>query len=259
MYKCKLYHVIEKKAISAGVYSFTVLCGDIAALAVPGQFVHIKVEGFTLRRPISICDIDKDEGTIRIVFEVRGCGTAKLAETRVGDSIDLLGPLGNGFELPSQTENSSLNAILIGGGMGVAPLYGMAKLHANKAVALMGFRGYDKIILADDFKQTGAQVIICTQDGSVGTKGLVTEPLNKLLESDDVGVVYACGPVPMLKAVAEICTRANVLCRVSLEERMACGVGACAGCACKSVGETGEQMVRVCKEGPVFNAREVLL
>jgi dihydroorotate dehydrogenase electron transfer subunit len=253
-YKCGSYHIIEKTAISAGVYSYGILCPDVAEIAQPGQFVHIKVEGFTLRRPISICDIDRRNGSIRIVFEIRGHGTRKLVDANVGDNIDMIAPLGNGFSLPDGTA-SDRRVIVVGGGIGVAPLLSVATAAQKGATAILGFRSYDKIILANDFKQNDVHVITCTDDGSVGLKGTVTAPLQAELAKGDVDMVYACGPQPMLAAIVEACKNAQTPCEVSLEQRMGCGVGACAVCAC----EVKRGMLMVCRDGPVFKGEEVVL
>ncbi|MCL1904193.1 MAG: dihydroorotate dehydrogenase electron transfer subunit [Oscillospiraceae bacterium] len=252
MYKCGAYPVIEKTAISAGIYSYEILCPEIAELSKPGQFVHIKIDGFTLRRPISICDIDYKNGSLRIVFEIRGQGTAKLTSLNVGDNIDMIAPLGKGFTLPDNLHPNN-RVLLVGGGIGVPPLLAIAKTMKESATAILGFRSYDKIILAGDFKSADAHVIPCTDDGSVGFHGAVTIPLAQELSKGDVTKVYACGPEAMLKAVIDECENAGVSSEVSLEERMGCGVGACVVCAC----ETERGMARVCKDGPVFDGKEV--
>ena len=257
-YKCGSYHIIEKTAISAGIYSYVILCPDVAEEARPGQFVHIKVEGFTLRRPISICDIDRRNGSIRIVFEIRGHGTAKITDSNVGDNIDMIAPLGNGFTLIENIA-SDRRIITVGGGIGVAPLLGAAKVFRESATAIIGFRSYAQIILANDFKQNDVHVITCTDDGSVGVKGSVVEPLKAELAKNDVDMVYACGPQPMLAAIVQICEKENIPCELSLEQRMGCGVGACAVCACGITREQKESMLMVCKDGPVFKGEEVLL
>ena len=254
MYKCGAYPVIEKTAISAGIYSYGILCPDVAEIAQPGQFVHVKIDGFTLRRPISICEIDHKNGSLRIVFEIRGQGTAKLTDINVGDNIDMIAPLGKGFTLP-ESIHPNRRVILVGGGIGVPPLLAVAKVMKESATAILGFRSYDKIILAGDFKRADAHVIPCTDDGSVGFHGAVTVPLAEELAKDDVDMVYACGPEPMLKAVIEECNKTGAACEVSLEERMGCGVGACVVCACR----TKSGIARVCKDGPVFKAEEVIL
>jgi len=257
-YRCGSYHIIEKTAISAGVYSYTVLCPEVVEDARPGQFVHIKVDGFTLRRPISICDIDRRNGSLTFVFEIRGRGTAKLTDSNVGDSMDMIAPLGNGFTLPDGIA-SNRRVITVGGGIGVAPLLAVAKTFRENATAILGFRSYDKVILANDFKQNDVHVITCTDDGSVGHKGTVTEPLKAELAKNDVDMVYACGPPLMLAAIINVCKDAGAACEVSLEERMGCGVGACAVCACGIIRNDNENMLMVCRDGPVFKGEEVVL
>ena len=258
MYKCGAYPVIEKTAISAGVYSYQILCNDVAEIARPGQFVHIKIDGFTLRRPISICDIDRKNGTLRIVFEVRGQGTAKLTALNVGDNIDMIAPLGNGFTIPESIDGNRC-VIVVGGGIGVPPLLAVAKVMRESTTAILGFRSYDKIILGADFTAADANVITCTDDGSVGRKGRVDAALAEELAKNDVDIVFACGPEPMLKAVVGECEKVAVPCEVSLEERMGCGVGACVVCACKVNCGGVQKMLRVCKDGPVFDGKVVLL
>ena len=257
MYSCSNYPVIEKAEIAAGIFSYTILCPEVAAEAKPGQFVHIRVDGFTLRRPISISDIDKKNGTIRIIFEVRGGGTLKMTETNVGGEIDMIAPLGNGFVLP-ETLPEGKKAVVVGGGIGVPPLYAVAKKYGAASSAILGFRSHDKIILRSDFAALGSDVAICTDDGSYGTKGVVTFPLIDRLEKGEVAQIFACGPTPMLKAVVNAAKLYGVPCQVSLEQRMGCGVGACVGCACKIVKNGREFTLRVCKDGPVFNGEEVV-
>ena len=248
------YIITEKTAIAREIYSFTISCSDIAAVAVPGQFVHIRANGFTLRRPISICGIDNVKGTIRIVFEIRGDGTAEIAKLNKGDLIDMLAPLGHGF-----TVNNNFNkVILIGGGIGTPPMLPLAKIYGEKAVAISGFRNSSAAILQDDFKSTGVETILCTDDGSAGIHGFVTQPLTDLSKNGNIDMVYACGPMPMLKGIAAICKENNIQCEISLEERMACGIGACLGCACRTIRNDEEYFAHVCKDGPVFNAEEVL-
>lgn len=256
-YKCAAYPVIEKTAISAGIFSFTIHCPEVAEIAKSGQFVHIKVEGYTLRRPISICDINKKAGTIRIVFEIRGAGTDRISDINVGDNIDMIAPLGNGFT-PAELPDGK-RIIVVGGGIGVPPLYSVAKQYGKQATAILGFRSYDKIILANDFTISGVNVITCTDDGSIGRKGVVTEPLREELAKGDVAMIYACGPEPMLRAIIAASEEFGVPSEVSLEQRMGCGVGACVVCACKVKRDGREVVLRVCKDGPVFKGEEVVL
>lgn len=250
MYYCGKYPIIEKKSLGAGVYSLIVSAPECAEAAAPGQFANITAPGFTLRRPISICGIDKERGTLRFVFEVRGKGTAAISAVREGECLDILAPLGNGFKLPEG------KVIVVGGGIGVPPLLGVSAVKGKDCTAILGFRDYSKIILADEFRGNGSEVIVCTDDGSVGVKGLVTVPLAERL-SGDIAAVLACGPEPMIKAVAALCKERGVPCQISLEQRMGCGVGACVVCSCMTVRDGAEHYLRVCKDGPVFNAEEV--
>lgn len=229
----------------------------IASKAKAGQFVQIQVPGFFLRRPISICEVDPQNGTIRIIFDIRGEGTAVLAKSQVGNSLDVLGPLGNGFTLMDNYEH----VVVVGGGIGVPPLLQIVKHYKDRSTstAILGFQGSKNVILTNDFNNYGAEVLIATEDGSVGSKGFVTNPLREHLASNKTDIVYACGPKGMLKAVSALCMEFNVKCEISLEERMACGVGACLGCACKTKRQDGSQTYsHVCKNGPVFDAKEVV-
>ena len=252
MFYCGKYPIIEKKTLAKSVYSFTIDAPELADEAQPGQFANIAAPGFTLRRPISICGIDKENGTLRFVFEVRGKGTEEIASLTEGESLDVLGPLGNGFRIPDGKK-----VVVVGGGIGVPPLLGVSKVSRELCTAVLGFRDYSKIILTDEFKENGSETIICTDDGSVGQKGLVTFPLADILEKGETAAVLACGPEPMLKAVVKMCELYKVPCQVSLEQRMGCGVGACVVCSCMTVRNGQEFYSRVCKDGPVFNAGEV--
>lgn len=248
------YPLIKKESIAKEIYSFTILCPEIADITKAGQFVHILPKGYTLRRPISICGIDKSKGTLRIVFEVRGNGTKELSETQTGELIDMIAPLGNGFTLNDDIKK----VVLIGGGIGTPPMLPLAEIYGEDATVITGFRNASAIILQDDFKKTGAKTILCTDDGSTGIKGLVTNPLEDILKSEKVDLICACGPTPMLKAITKLADTFNVECQVSLEERMGCGIGACLVCACKINKNGEEQMLHVCKNGPVFNSKEVV-
>ncbi len=254
-YKCGEYKLIRKTALAENIYSFTIECPEAAKLAHCGQFVHIRAEGFTLRRPISICEIDRKAGTIRIVFLVKGEGTKAIAKLNTGDYVDMIAPLGNGYSDSNVSENGRV--IVVGGGIGVPPLLQTAK-HFGNAAAVLGFRSYRNIILEDEFRKVCKEVIVCTDDGSVGEKGIVTAPLKRELDIGDVSAIFSCGPTRMLSAVADLAKEYGVFCEVSLEERMGCGVGACVGCVCRIQRGGEEKLLRVCKDGPVFNAEEVL-
>ena len=247
-----LCEITSKKEIGKGFFDYTFLCPDMAESAVPGQFVHILPEGFTLRRPISICEIIGD--TIRIIFETRGEGTEKLSEKNTGDCFDVLGPLGNGFSLTYSGDK----AIFIGGGIGVPPLLEASKRYGQNATIITGFRNSGAMILTEDFKKITSDVHVATDDGSFGHHGLVTDILKKRLERK-ADIMFACGPSPMLKAVKRLSEEYGVPAQLSLEERMGCGVGACLVCACKIQSSNGVEYRHVCKDGPVFNAEEVLM
>lgn len=246
------YKIQSVRQLNATTYSFVIACKDLANESWCGRFVNIQCGEKTLRRPISISEIDQENGTITLVFEVRGEGTAWLAQRKAGDEINILGPLGNGF-FPEKSKR----AIFIGGGIGCPPMLGAAQDYGEKAEAILGFRSKEQVILLDKFEACCQSVSVTTNDGSFGTKGFVTDVLREKLSDDTDCVVYACGPMPMLKGVAELCKEKNVLCYVSLEQRMGCGIGACLVCACKTHEKDGEHMRHVCKNGPVFDAREV--
>lgn len=246
--------ITSKNNLAKGIFDMWIKSQKMANEAKPGQFVNVKCDGFTLRRPISICDINHEKGKIRLVFEERGEGTEWLAEKNVGDCLDILGPLGNGFLLGEAHET----AIFVGGGIGVPPLLGAAKHYGARATAILGFKSAANVILKEDFARYGAEVEICTDDGTMGKCGTVIEPLLEKLNTKTCSSVFACGPKPMLKAVAEICLERNITCFVSMEERMACGVGACLCCAVKVNDDGREKFSHVCKDGPIFDAKSIV-
>lgn len=248
------YQVLEKKALAKDIFSMTILCPEIAEVASPGQFVHILPEGCTLRRPISICEIDKKKGTLRIVFILKGDGTKQIASVNEGCLVDMLAPLGHGFTV----DESLKKVVLVGGGIGTPPMLPLAEIYGEKATVISGFRSAEAVILQEDFKNTGAETVLCTDDGTLGRKGFVTEPLKEILEEGGADAVFACGPTPMLKNIAAIAEENGVYCEVSLEERMGCGIGACLVCACKTKKDGEEHFAHVCKNGPVFNSKEVI-
>lgn len=247
-YDAQPFELVEKQEIAKNIFDFRLKNPELAKITKPGQFVHIAVPGKLLRRPISVCDVFDD--TIRIVFRIKGEGTEILSQAQIGDKLDLIAPLGNGFKL----ERNKTYAF-VGGGIGVPPLLFSAK-QTDKAYAVLGFATKDAVILCDDFKEAGCETIVTTDDGSFGIHGFVTDALKDII--DKVDEVCACGPTPMLKAVAEVCRNNSKPCQVSLEERMGCGIGACLVCACKTRQGENEEYVHVCKNGPVFNAEEVV-
>lgn len=253
MYKQGKYPITEKCATARGIFDITVKCPEITAQAQAGQFAQIAAEGFFLRRPISICDINKETGTIRFVFEVRGKGTEKISELNKGDMIDIIAPLGKGFKVLE----SDKKALCIGGGIGTPPMLGIAKEYGERAAVISGFRTAAVAILQEDFKAAGCETILCTDDGTAGIHGFVTAALEEYLKSKKADIIYACGPMPMLRGIVDIAQKHGIETQVSLEQRMACGVGACLGCVCRTVKDGKEIYSHVCKDGPVFDSKEV--
>lgn len=219
-----------------------VLASTLGKEMEPGQFINIKVDGYTLRRPISISDIEED--TYTIIYKVVGEGTKVLASMQKDDEIDIIGPLGSGFPIHEEQDH----ILIVGGGVGVPPLYEVAKryraLHKDVEVVL-GFNDQESIFYENEFKALGCKVNIATMDGSYGTKGSVIDAIEAQAISNSF--VYSCGPMPMLKALEAKYTMGYT----SFEARMACGIGACMGCVCKDK-EDGDLYYRICKEGPVF-------
>lgn len=246
------FELVAKYQLTPTIYDFRLKNAELASITRPGQFVHILVPGKTLRRPISVCDVNDD--IIRVVFEVRGEGTEILSKSKVGDSINIIAPLGVGFDIP---ENK--NIILIGGGIGVPPMLYSAHDAAEKGcrcTVINGFRDRHAVILSKDFTDLGVELIETTDDGSYGMKGFVTTALEKVISGADL--ICACGPTPMLRNISAMAKQFDVDCFVSLEQRMACGIGACLGCAVGIKNEDGNIVYKhVCKNGPVFRAEEV--
>ena len=240
--------VVEAVRLNAFAYSFTLEAEGMTPEG-PDQFVHVKCgHSRLLRRPISICDWE--ENLLRIVFEVRGEGTEWLSRRKAGDRLDVLGPLGRGFRMDREGRY-----LLVGGGIGVPPMLGCAKWTAERSTAVLGFRSADRAMLSEDFQKSCKEIFLCSDDGSIGRHGFVDAQVRDILEKDkDFTAVLACGPKPMLKNVAAVAAGFGVPCQVSMEERMACGVGACLGCAIQMADGT---MKHVCKDGPVFDAEEV--
>ncbi len=248
--------VVSQECIAGDIYSMWLRTEDIAGLAVPGQFISMYTEDKSklLPRPISLCEIDREKNRLRVVYRVTGpgTGTEQFSHLQPGDSVDILGPLGNGFPLEP---GKGKKVFLIGGGIGVPPMLELAKqLDAEKQL-VMGYR--DEQFLTEEFKTNG-KLYIATEDGSAGTCGNVLDAIAANRLSADV--IYACGPAPMLRAVKKYANDNNILCYISMEERMACGIGACLACVCQSVEIDGHSQVhnkRVCKDGPVFLSTEV--
>ena len=243
MMKQSIFTILTNEALTPSVYRMT-LSGDTSAITAPGQFVNIRLAGKFLRRPISVCDWE--EGKLTVVYKVVGHGTAQMAAMVPGESLDLLTGLGNGYDL------SLVGAapLLVGGGVGVPPMYGLAKhLRAmgKEVQVILGFNTKAEIFYEQEFKDLGCTVTVTTADGSYGVKGFVTDAMKNMHYSH----FCACGPEPMLKALYAASTTSG---QMSFEERMGCGFGACMGCSCKTL--TGNK--RICKDGPVMKKEEIL-
>ena len=247
--------VVSQKTIATDIYDLTIQTKDIAAYAKAGQFISLYCNDGTklLPRPISLCGIDREAGTLRMVYRVTGgnTGPEEFSKMKAGDTIRVLGPLGNGFDLGEK------KAFLIGGGIGIPPMLQLAKELNCEKTAVLGYR--DELFLLEDFNEV-CTTYIATENGSAGTKGNVIDAIKaNALEAD---VIYACGPTPMLRALKAYAEEKGIECYVSMEERMACGIGACLACVCKTKEKdhhTNVNNKRICKEGPVFNAKEVEL
>ncbi|MGM9636260.1 MAG: dihydroorotate dehydrogenase electron transfer subunit [Candidatus Avispirillum sp.] len=240
--KQEIFEIKENKLLAPKVYRVT-LAGDTSGISAPGQFVNIKLDGFFLRRPISVCDWR--DGSLTLIYKTVGDGTEALAKMRAGEKLDLLVGLGNGYS----TEKSGLRPLLIGGGVGVPPLYALCKrlmCEGKKPKVILGFNTASEIFYKDEFRALGAEVIVTTADGTSGIKGFVTEGM----KDTEYTYIYACGPLPMLKAVNAAAQTGG---QFSFEERMGCGFGACMGCTCK----TKNGAKRICKDGPVLEREEI--
>lgn len=247
--------VASQVILADGVYSMWIETKKIALEALPGQFISLytKDNSKLLPRPISICEIDREKGLIRIVYRVLGSGTEEFSCYKEGDYIEILGPLGNGFSIEAGAAGK--RAFIIGGGIGIPPMLELSKHLACEKQIILGYR--DSIFLKEEFSPYGA-TYVATEDGSEGTKGNVLDAVKVHGLSADV--IFACGPTPMLKAIKAYAKENGIECYLSMEERMACGIGACLACVCKSSEVDDHSKVhnkRVCKDGPVFQAEEV--
>lgn len=244
MYKRNIYTVTENKKIAKDVF-YMILEGDTSYITAPGQFINIEIDGFYLRRPISVCDWD--DKTITIIYKVVGQGTQAMADMPAGTKLDILTGLGNGFTVAQDSKTP----LVIGGGVGTPPMYALTKeliKQGAKPTVILGFTSKDDVFGEKEFKDLGCDVYITTNDGSYGTKGFVTDVIKNLSGYD---YFYTCGPMAMLKAVAQSTECSGQL---SFEERMGCGFGGCMGCSCKTL--TGYK--RICTEGPVLLKEEII-
>ena len=240
--KQSLFQIVSNEALTDSVYKM-ILSGDTYAITAPGQFVNIQLTGKFLRRPISVCDYD--ESTLTIIYKVVGAGTEQMSAMKPGEMLDTLTGLGNGYDLSLAGDRP----VLLGGGVGVPPMYNLAKklIAMGKEVSvILGFNTASEIFYEQEFKALGCKTYVTTVDGSYGKKGFVTDAL-----PENYTYFYTCGPEPMLKAVYRATTTSG---QMSFEERMGCGFGACMGCSCKTL--TGYK--RICKDGPVMKKEEIL-
>lgn len=247
--------VLKQETIGTDIYSLVLSAEDIARDAVPGQFVNLYSRDGSrlLPRPISLCDIDAEQGTLRLVYRIAGKGTEEFSKLKKGETIDIMGPLGNGFTMKKG------KAILMGGGIGIPPMLELAKeLSKNPEIEVQAVLGYrDETFLDEEFAKY-SKVYYASEDGRHGVKGNVMDAIAEYGITGDT--IYACGPTPMLRAIKNYALEHNIEAQLSLEEKMACGIGACLACVCKSKEKdlhTNVNNKRVCKDGPVFDAREV--
>jgi len=245
--------------LASDIYLMRIASGYIAENALPGQFVNIRCcSGINalLRRPISICSVNREKRTFDIVFQLRGKGTELLAMKKAGDTVDIIGPLGKPFHI----SDAFRKIAVVGGGIGIFPLlFLLEKSRSSEKTAFLGFRSKNCMVLYNDFEKACGNLNIATDDGSAGRKGLITGLLEESLDSGEVyDIIYACGPGPMLKKVADLTKKHNIRCQVSLEQRMGCGIGACLVCACKTRQDGEWDYSHVCKDGPVFWSDEVI-
>ncbi|MDR1391944.1 MAG: dihydroorotate dehydrogenase electron transfer subunit [Clostridiales bacterium] len=248
-----LYELSKKKAINDKIFDFEVESFNSTENVKAGQFFYIDCGGKSfLRRPISICDVL--DGKLRFIFEIRGIGTYELSKKKCGEKIDILGPFGKPFNTEFGKNKIS---ILIGGGIGIIPLFKLSK-ELEKVVAILGFKTKESIFLKEEFVSTCDKVIITTDDGSFGKHGNAFEALEDTLEREEnkknIGALYTCGPKKLIYGVAKFGITNNIKTQVSMEEHMGCGIGACMACVC----DTTEGKMRVCKEGPVFDSKKIL-
>lgn len=242
MYKQNIYKILTNESLTDDVYKM-ILQGDTQYITKPGQFINIALTGKFLRRPISVCDYD--DSTITIIYKVVGEGTEQLKNMSVGETLDVLTGLGNGYDISKSTK-----PLLIGGGVGVPPMYNLAKTLINAGqipTVVLGFNTKSEVFYEDAFNKLGCKTIVTTVDGTYGVKGFVTDALSDI----DYDYFYTCGPLPMFKAVYHA---TSVSGQFSFEERMGCGFGACVGCTCKT--KYGNK--RICKDGPVLVKEEII-
>ena len=245
--------------IADGIFKMTLKSEYIAQNALPGHFVNVKCcEGINalLRRPISICSADKENNCYDIVFQIKGTGTELLSKKQKDTNVDVLGPLGKSFDIDKKYDRIAV----VGGGIGIFPL--LFLLNESNAIVKrsnLGFRSSNLIVLKEEFKNISSSLNISTDDGSEGYKGFITHLLVRDIEDARFDIIYACGPMPMIKQTIKISEKYGIPCQVSLEQRMGCGIGACLVCACKTKNGEDWRYSHVCKDGPVFWSSELIL
>lgn len=247
-----LAEVLSNNSINDSIFDMVVKAPELAEMAKAGQFAELYTnsDALLLPRPISICEVDKANGALRFVYQNVGKGTNLFSKLKKGDKIQILGTCGNGYTLGEENEHH----ILVGGGIGVPPLLELAKNLKGKKTVILGFRS--GCFLKEEFEKYADEVHIATDDGSVGFKGNVVQLMESLNIQGDK--IYSCGPKIMLKFLSQYAEKNNIACQVSMEERMACGIGACVGCVIKIKDNEGWTYKKVCKDGPVFNSKEVI-
>jgi len=253
--------IIENKSLSKGYNIISLKSPYLARKSSCGQFINVKCRSGTeplLRKPFGVHSVTKDG--VQILFKIVGRGTAILSEKKRGQALDVIGPLGNGFAIPKKISKDT-QIVLVGGGHGVAPLYAVCekvkKLDPEtKVEVLLGGRGKEHVVCESKFRRIGAKVLVATDDGSKGYKGVVSDLLKVRLDKSNMSAfsIYSCGPRPMLKAVSEVSKQFKAMCQVSMDEYLGCGIGVCMGCALETT--LGTRLI--CKDGPVFNAEEVI-
>ena len=261
MPKQLLAKLLKKEQLTKDIFKFSVQAKEIVDISKPGNFIEIRVSDQTepfLRRPISIYNLEKEEEILEFIFQVKGKGTKILMQKKQGDLIDIIGPLGYGT---FKTEGKKRIAI-IGGGIGIFPLQQLAKQAKLSNIEIdtyLGFRNKEYVMLEDEFKKVSDNLIITTDDGTYGKNGFAINYLEENLKNSNYDAIYACGPLPMLRAVQKLSIKNNIEAQISLEEKMACGLGVCLGCAVKTSKSSKDSpmYLHVCKAGPVFNAKDV--
>lgn len=243
-------NIVSQQELYDQVFQLVVKAPEVAALAEAGQFVQLRIlnSNCLLRRPVGIAAADKEKGTVAFIYRVVGKGTKAISELKAGDTINVLGPLGHGFDTTAK------KPLIVGGGMGLSPVLFYAAVMQGKADVLMGGKTAGELFWQDLFTGKVHEIFCTTDDGSLGTKGFTTTLLPELLEKKDYDLVVACGPEIMMKGIAKIAKEHGLRCQVSLEKRMGCGLGACLSC---SIDTTDGKRKKVCKDGPVFEAGEV--